>query len=154
FTDDIYQEFKKISSFLDTSNYPVHHYLKSDLNKQVLGKLKDEMAGKIITEFVGLKSKMYAFKFYENEKTIEKKKAKGVTKSTIKTTLKFDDYKELIFQNTDRPFLYTHQHRISVKDHTIFSVSINKLSLSLFDDKRYILDDGINTLAFGHKDIL
>ena len=36
--------------------------------------------------------------------------------------------------------------------HGIFTYQSNKISLSCFDDKRYILDDGINTLPYGHKD--
>ena len=39
------------------------------------------------------------------------------------------------------------------KNHKIYTQDSNKLSLSCFDDKRHIEDDGINTLAFGHKDI-
>ena len=38
-------------------------------------------------------------------------------------------------------------------NHRIFTYESNKISLSVFDDKRYIKDDGINTLAYGHKDI-
>ena len=38
-------------------------------------------------------------------------------------------------------------------NHRMYTYEINKVSLSAFDDKRYILADGINTLAYGHKDI-
>ena len=43
--------------------------------------------------------------------------------------------------------------RIQSELHRIGTYDINKISLSCFDDKRYVLDDGINTLAYGHKDI-
>ena len=42
--------------------------------------------------------------------------------------------------------------RIQAKKHKIGTYEINKISLSCFDDKRYILDDGVNTLAYFHKD--
>ena len=42
---------------------------------------------------------------------------------------------------------------IKSKNHNIGTYEINKISLSCFDDKRYILKNGINTLAYGHKDI-
>ena len=38
-------------------------------------------------------------------------------------------------------------------NHRVYTYESNKISLSAFDDKRYILPDGINTLAYGHKDI-
>ena len=44
--------------------------------------------------------------------------------------------------------------RIQSELHRIGTYDINKISLSCFDDKRFILDDGINTLAYGHKDIV
>ena len=42
--------------------------------------------------------------------------------------------------------------RIQAKKHKIGTYEINKISLSCFDDKRYILDDGVNTLAYIYKD--
>ena len=43
---------------------------------------------------------------------------------------------------------------IRSRNHIITTYEKNKISLSAFDDKRYILDNGINTLPYGHKDIL
>ena len=43
--------------------------------------------------------------------------------------------------------------RIQIKLHEIGTCDLNKISLSCFDDKRYVLGDGINTLAYSHKDI-
>ena len=43
---------------------------------------------------------------------------------------------------------------IKSKNHNLGTYETNKISLSCFDDKRYILKDGINTLAYCHKDIL
>ena len=43
--------------------------------------------------------------------------------------------------------------RSQSKLHIIGTYDICKISLSCFDDKRYILDDGINSLTCFHKDI-
>ena len=43
--------------------------------------------------------------------------------------------------------------RIQSKLHRIETYNVSKISLSYFDDKRYILDDGINSLAYSHQDI-
>ena len=43
--------------------------------------------------------------------------------------------------------------KITSKNHNIQTQKSDKISLSSFDDKRHILEDGINTLAHGHKDI-
>ena len=41
--------------------------------------------------------------------------------------------------------------RIQAKKHKIGIYEIHKISLSSFDDKRFVLDDGVNTLAYFHK---
>ena len=43
--------------------------------------------------------------------------------------------------------------KITSKNHKMYTQENNKISLSSFDDKRYIIEDGITTLAYGHKDI-
>ena len=42
--------------------------------------------------------------------------------------------------------------RIQGKKHKMGTYEINKISLSVFDDKRFILDDGTHALAYFHKD--
>ena len=42
--------------------------------------------------------------------------------------------------------------RIQAKKHKIGTYEIDKISLSCFDDKRQVLDDGVHTLAYFHKD--
>ena len=75
------------------------------INKKVLGKFKDELVGKIMTEFVGLRAKTYSYlpdgdndEDYEKNKMINKK-AKGTKKCVIKRELILDNYKELLFDN-------------------------------------------------------
>ena len=65
-------------------------------NKNVLGKFKDELKGKIMTKFVGLHSKTYVYLIDDFEET---KKNKGVKMSVVKTELKFNYYKNCFFNN-------------------------------------------------------
>ena len=107
-------------------------------------KFKDEAAGQLIIEFVGLKSKMYSYKTEKkNNKT-----AKGVKKNVIKKDIIHSDYLDCLQNNQ----IMQHNMRTIRSDHyVISSYQINKTSLSCYDDKRYILDDGITSLAYGHK---
>jgi hypothetical protein len=130
----------------DFSDYPKSHPLHSEVNKKVLGKMKDETKGEPIEEFVGLRSKMYCFK----SKTKSEKRAKGVKKSTVQNDILHEDYfHALIWGNRRR-----HQmNSFRSENHQIYSLEQNKISLGPFDDKRYLLADGITSYAYGHRDI-
>ena len=112
-----------------------------DANKKGIGILKDEMGGVIIVEFIGLKSKMYAIKKIDGRET---NTAKGVRIAT-----EFNEFKDVFFNKT---IIRHKMKRIQAKKHKIGTYEIDKISLSCFDDKRYVLDDGIHTLSYFHKD--
>ena len=61
-SEDVYEEFFKHKHLFDFSNYPKDSKFFDPINKKVIGKMKDVSEGKIIDEFVGLKSKMYSIK--------------------------------------------------------------------------------------------
>lgn len=93
-TNDMYDDFRTFpyTDEFDFSDYPKEHPIyDNDRNKKVLGKFKDEVNGNIIEEFVGLMSKMYAFKTVNNDVT---KNAKGVSKLSLKKNLSFEKYKK------------------------------------------------------------
>ena len=144
-TDDIYDDIKKTSCHYDTSNYPADHPAFSNTNKKVVGKFKDELGGKLLTEFVGLRSKMYSYAGEECGK-----RAKGVKKSVLKKAIVHEDYRTCLFSSLvhtrDMPGLRSHAHRV-------YGETVRKVALAPLDTKRYILQDGVNTLAFGHVDI-
>ena len=144
YTNDIYKDMKKNIKLFDASDYPKEHKLYSEKNKKVLGKMKDETVGKLITEFVGLRAKLYAYKTLENK---EIKKAKGVKKSVINQTINIDDYKKVLFNEET---LYRKLNLVQSKNHTLYIPQVNKIALSRNNDKRYILENNINTLALGH----
>ena len=102
--------------------------------------MKDEFGGIIVNEFVGLKSNMYSMKKIDGK---EHNTAKGVSIAT-----EFDKFKVVLF------YKKTIRHkikRIQSKKHKLVTYEIDKMSLSCFDDKRYVLDDGIYTLSYFHK---
>ncbi len=70
-----------LDKFMDLSNWPTTHSLHSNVNKKVLGKFKDEKGGFIISEFVGLRPKMYSLKMLDGA---EEKRAKGIPKKNYK----------------------------------------------------------------------
>ena len=104
--------------------------------------MKDEFNGNKIDEFVGLKSKMYSL----ISNNMEMNKAKG-----IYLKLKHKEYVNVLF---NKKILRHKMKRILSERHNIGSYVINKISLSCYDDKRFILNDGINSLAYGHKNIV
>ena len=143
FTEDIYEDMKQIQNELDTSDYPENHNLYSEENKNKIGKFKDELQGKIMNEIVFLRSKAYSFTLTDLS---EEKKLKGIGKTTIKKDIKFNDYKNCLFNNeTKMSKMYT----LNSDKHNMFINEINKVSLSSFDDKRYICDNGIDTQPYG-----
>ena len=146
-TEDIYEDMECHKRYYDTSDYPKDHPLHSQENKKVIGKMKDECNGKPISEVVCLRSKMYSILIEGGE---NKKKAKGTTKVVTKKEISHQNYKDALFNRQ------TFKHGMDMlrsEDHQILMVHLNKTTLSPFDSKRWIKEDGIHTLAYGHKDI-
>lgn len=145
FTDeDPYIKMKKDIKRFDTSDYAIdNRYGIPQANKKIVGLFKDENSGLIMTEFVGLRAKMYSFSL-ENDNVLSK--AKGISKN-VTNTLTIDDYKNALFKNHK---LYKRQNNIISKNHNIFTIEQNKLTLSSFDDKRFIEENNVETLPWGH----
>ena len=93
-TEDFYKDIANdVEKRFDTSNYEVNRPLPTGKNKKVIGSMKDELGGKIITEFVTLRPKTYS---YLTDNGQEDKKAKGIKKWIIKRMIKFNDYKNCL----------------------------------------------------------
>ena len=146
-TEDVYKDLFIDKEKFDNSDYPEDSPFYFGDNKKVIGKFKDEAAGIPITEFVGLKSKMYS---YIKDNGDGDKTAKGIKRNVIKTNIKHINYNNVLLNNTQM----RHKMRCirSVK-HQLGTYEINKISLSCFDDKRYIHDNGITSYAYGHYEI-
>ena len=144
---DVYKDFFKDKDKFDNSDYPEYSPFFYKENKKVIGKFKDEAAGIPIIEFIGLRSKMYSY-IKDNQKG--GKTAKGIKKNVIKNNIIHDDYKETLFNNKQ---MYHKMKTIRSENHQLGSYELNKVSLSCFDDKRYIHNNGINSYAYGHNNI-
>ena len=150
-TEDFYNDISgDVKDRFDTSGYPSDHPsgIPSGFNKKVLGLFKDEVNGNVIDEFVGLRAKLYSYKMFEGE---ESKKCKGVKKSVVKKNITHEDYKKCLLTGKEQ---LRKQNIIRSYKHEVYTEEVNKVALSANDDKRCILEDGINTLALGHYKIL
>ena len=146
-TKDAYKDFFKDKSKFDNSDYPENSPYFNKTNKKVIGKFKDEAAGIPITEFVGLRSKMYSY-VKDNEQTA--RTAKGIKKQVIRKNITHDNYIDVLFNN--KQIMHT-MKTIRSEKHQLGSFELNKISLSCFDDKRFIHENSITSYAYGHYKI-
>ena len=146
-TKDVYQDFWNDKDRFDNSDYPENSPYFNKTNKKVIGKFKDEAAGIPITEFIGLRSKMYS---YVKDDSKGCKTAKGIKKNVIKNDIKNKDYKNVLFNNKQ---IHHKMKTIRSEKHQLGSFELNKISLSCFDDKRFIHQNGITSYAYGHYKI-
>ena len=146
-TNDVYQDFWNNKDKFDNSDYSQDSQYFDKTNKKVIGKFKDEAAGIPITEFIGLRSKMYSY-IKDNNKG--GKTAKGIKKNIIKKRITHENYKNVLFNNEQ---MHHTMKTIRSNKHQLGSYELNKVSLSCFDDKRYILENGIKRYAYGHYKI-
>ena len=133
-----YEELFKWKDLFGFSNYSKDSKFFNETNEKVIGKIKDQFVGVIITEFVGLKSEMYSIKNDDKEH----KTAKGVSIAT-----QFNKFKNVLF---NKKIIRHKMKRIQSKKHKLGTYEVDKISLSCFDEKRYVLD-GIYTLSYFHK---
>ena len=142
-TDDLYKDLKQINNHMDFSDYPKHYDNFDISNKKVLGKFKDEVNGKIIKEYIGLKPKMYAMDVQHDD---EKKTAKGVPKNIVKKEMNFNMYKKTLYENTHEKVKF---NTIRSYQHQLFSITCSKTGLSNFENKRYYVNNNLS-LPHGH----
>ena len=100
-----------------------------------------------MNEFVGLKSKLYSILYDEIS---NKKTAKGLQKTILNKHINHQLYRDVILDNK---LFSSSMNRIQSKEHRLQTIELTKLIFQPFDDKRYILEDGINTVPFGHYSI-
>ena len=162
-------EKMNIIDLFDVSNFPDEHRIFKTLNpievqrqkkknKKVPGKMKDELNGNILLEFVGLRAKAYAMKSLvlhraENEHSGSIhviKKLKGVQSAVVSKHATFNHYLSSIFE---RKRYTAETTSIQSSLHEVRTLSIKKSAMGPYDDKRFLLDDGITSLPYGHYSI-
>jgi len=147
--EDPFKMMKEQAQLFDLSNYPKTHEMYDGINGKKVGKFKNESVNQI-TEFVGLRSKLYA---YTTDKSVnvkdddEHKKCKGVKRSVVHHDIKFQDYKTTLFENQK---LTVKQNGFRSYKHQIYTETVSKVALSFNDDKVNINKDNIHCLTFGH----
>ena len=126
-TEDVYEDFYLDKDLFDLNDYPVKSSKFFDpKNKKVIDKMKEELIGEILDEFVGLKSKMHLFVTINDE---EVRKAKGIDKK-----IKFKEFVDVLL---GKKVIRHHMKRIQSKLHRVGTYDVYKISLSCFDDKRW-----------------
>ena len=144
-TNDFYKDIANdVENRFDTSNYEVNRPLPTGKNKKIIGLMKDELGGKIITEFVTFRPKTY---FFLTDDGKEDKKSKGTKKCITKKMIKFNDYEKCLL---DDEVILKSQQRFTSKKHDVYTENINKIALSNNDDKRIASSNKISTI---HMDI-
>ena len=140
-TKDFYKDIaENVKERFDTSNFIYDRPLPTGVNKKVIGLMKDELGGDIMTEFVALRPKAYS---YITNDFIEMKKAKGTKKCVVKKMLRFEDYKKCLFSNGK---VLKSQQRFKSQKHEVYTENISKIALSCDDDKRIVTSDRITRL--------
>lgn len=162
FTEDFYKDLLNDEKFLDEwdlSNYSSSHPMFEGMdkrevqriimkNKKIVGRFKDECAGECIKEYVGLRAKCYSLLLDNQE---QKNTGKGVKKQILKRT-SHDRYKDCIFHNNDstKMVVQAEMNFIRSENHSVYNETIRKVALSSYDDKKFIVNDGITQLSYGH----
>ena len=141
---NIYEIMHDKKAEFDFSDYPSEHNLYSSENKKVIGKYKDELNGVLMTQYCGIRSKLYGYKKHQSE--VEHIRFKGIKRSEVKRT-KFDDLRECLFNNMKNQYNFK---LIKSKNHVIETVDITKKGLDPFDSKRYYLNE-IQSKPYGFE---
>ena len=135
----------------DFSEYAFDHPNYAPKNKKVIGKMKDELCGMCMDEFTGLRPKCYSILSIgivkDNVKVNNDEVQFQKAKDSKKDHLNHDDY-NMVLEKLES--IVVKQNLIRSKEHTLKTYHTKKVALTAFDTKRWILDDNINTLAYGH----
>ncbi|KAL6418570.1 hypothetical protein ACFW04_012007 [Cataglyphis niger] len=146
--DNIYENMKRDIDKFDTSDYPANNAYDIPLvNKKVPSLMKDENNGAIMTEFVGLRAKMYALRVDGKKDT---KNVKGVKSNVVVRTITFDDYTKCLPEEIE---MTRQQSCIRSKLHEVYIIYETKIALNSYDEKRYIIPETTDTLPWGHYQI-
>ena len=115
-TEDFHKDIANdVEKRFDTSNYECGTPLPTGKNKKVIGLMKDELGGRVISEFVALRPKTYS---YLTDDCKEDKKAKGTKICVVKRMIKFDDYKNCLLNGE---VILKSQQRFISKGHDVYT---------------------------------
>ena len=154
-TEDFYKDIASdVERWFDTSNYDEKDKrpLPIGKNKKVIGMFKDELGGKIMTEFCALRAKAYAFLIdyfsnedYEKNKIINKK-AQGTKQCIVKREITIRNYVDALLNDE---LVIKSKQRFRSDHHKVHTEEVNKIALSSNDDKRIQTFDKVTTYPYG-----
>ena len=127
-TEDFYRDIAKgVEKRFDISGYSKDDSrpLPKGINKKKIGLMKDELGEKIMTEFVALRAKMYAYR--KIFVACDEKHCKGTKKRVVSEGLTFDNYKICLF---DGKTIYMEQTLFENKKHKVYTVNKHKIALN------------------------
>ena len=140
-TEDFYKDIADdVERWFDTSNYDEKDKIPLPVvkNKKVIGKFKDELGEKIMTEFCALRAKAYAYKLDDDTE----KKAKGTEKCVVKRKITFKNYTDALFHGE---VIIKSQQKFRSDHHRVYTEEVNKIALSSNDEKRIQTFDKVTT---------
>ena len=156
-TEDFYRDIaKNVKKRFDTSEYSKDDNMPLSIGeyKKVIGLMKDDLDGKLMTDFVALRAKMYGYRRidrltvqHEHFVACDENRCKGTKKCVVSEGFTFDDYKTCLH---DDKTIYKDQMLFGNKNHEVYTVNKYKIALSRDDDKRIVQADRITTLARGY----
>ena len=167
-TDDGYSDLYDMREHMDLASYQEGTSLykfKDVANKKVPGKFSDEKPNEIIKEVIALKPKMYSIK---SESLLCAKArdschhcdsscfsahsitAKGIS-STAQRGISHEDYRRVLTKQETTTCV---NRTIRSFSRELYSIEIKKRGLFAFDDKKFILDNGVDTLSYGHYKLI
>ena len=152
-TEDFFKDISgDVAEWFDTNEFAKDHPAVLEglpivkENKKKIGLMKDECGGKILTEWVALRPKLYSFLTESGEK----QKAKGLKKSMKNKSLRHENFLKCLRTGESQT---RKQCLFRSRDHHIFTENMVKVALSCDDDKRIVLENGIDTLSLGHASL-
>ena len=119
--------------------------LPNGKNKKVIGLMKDELGGNIMTELAALRPETYSYLMDDGNSD---KNAKGTKKCVIKRRLKFNNYKDCLLNNE---IILKTQQRFKSEADNVYTEEVNKIALSSSDDKRLQTYDRITSYPYGKR---
>ena len=156
-TDDLMFDIKDdIPEWFDTSSFLRTEFDTSEIpkmNSKVLGKLKDELCGQFITEFVGIAPKMYSYQYLKLDGTLDTSSVcKGVPKNAHP---EFEEYRDLVLNKEYGTKVFKNCTRIQSKDHTVRTTDITKVAMTKEVRKRVRDEnDEFETVPYGYYELL
>ena len=122
-TDNFYEDIAgDVEARFDTSGYSHSHLLPMEVNKEVIGCMKDKLGGRVMTKFVAFRPKLYAYKTLSGTGD---KKCRGVKKCVMKKRLDFEDYKQCLLADWNA---FRKQLLFWNKLHEDHTIEVNKLA--------------------------